>query len=74
MDIECGSYCPCAKDIEARSPDPLRVIAETSDGKWQDWLAHASCFNDNLVDPPACGQIAGIARNTVDVGRSLIIA
>lgn len=46
MDIECGSYCLCAKDIEARSPDPLRVIAETSDGKWQDWYAHASCFKD----------------------------
>jgi hypothetical protein len=35
-----------------RPPNPLRLTAETSDGKWQVWFAHASCFKDKLIDPP----------------------
>ncbi|MBY3116671.1 MULTISPECIES: hypothetical protein [Rhizobium] len=47
-----GPCCLCGKDIDAKSSDPLRLTAETSDGKWQVWFAHASCFKDKLVDPP----------------------
>jgi hypothetical protein len=50
--VEWGPCCLCGRDIEAKSPDPLRVTAETSDGKWQVWFAHASCFKDKLIDPP----------------------
>jgi len=33
-------------------PDPLRITAETSAGKWQVWFAHAECFKKRLADPP----------------------
>jgi hypothetical protein len=43
-----------AADIASGSSkcSPAGVTAETSDGKWQVWFAHASCFKGKLVDPP----------------------
>lgn len=51
QDVELGPCCLCGGGIEARSPNPLRLIAETSEGKWQVWFAHAACFKDKLIDP-----------------------
>jgi hypothetical protein len=44
--------CFCGQGIEPKSRDPLQVTAETADGKWQVWFAHAECFKERLVDPP----------------------
>ncbi|MDR6816729.1 hypothetical protein J2X76_001902 [Neorhizobium sp. 2083] len=50
--VEWGPCCFCGKNIQAEMPDPLRITAETSAGKWQVWFAHAECFKKRLADPP----------------------
>ncbi len=50
--VEWGACCLCGRGIEPTSPDPLRLTAETADGNWQAWFAHAACFKSKLVDPP----------------------
>lgn len=51
-EAEWGPCCFCGQGVEPISPDPLSITAETSDGKWQVWFAHARCFKARLVDPP----------------------
>lgn len=47
-----GHVASAAGTLKRSLPNPLRLTAETSEGKWQVWFAHAACFKDKLIDPP----------------------
>jgi hypothetical protein len=53
MDISWGPCCFCGKGIEPRKPDPCRITVETvTEGEWQTWFCHASCFRERLATLP----------------------
>jgi hypothetical protein len=50
--VEWGPCCFCGSAIMGTTIDPCRVRVETSEGKWQVWFCHSSCFKQRLSDRP----------------------
>jgi hypothetical protein len=63
MNVEWGPCCFCSEGIEPTEADPIRITAETREGKWQVWFAHGECFKGQPIRPAQSPTIAPTGTN-----------
>ena len=70
IEVSFGHCCFCGTEIH-RKPDPCSLKVQTTDGEWQVWLYHESCFQEWLGDgAPLPGQRMALAERIYVVGRT----